>query len=182
MMCLSCTSPGYSVTADADSCECSAGYYNENAACKPCGKGSYSVGGRSSKCTDCPGGLVTEGMASGSVDACAAPPGHFCKDQHAVQCSVGTYQDGITKSASCKACPVGLTTKDKGSASAAACSITLAGYRALYDSKKHVIGAEPCPAGTFSPAGAAVCRPAHTDYLLADVELLPEEDSGAATA
>jgi hypothetical protein len=58
-----------------------------------------------------------------------------------------------------QACATGLTTVSTGAASATACSVTLAGYQATYDSEKRVTGAEPCPVGTFSPAGGGVCYP-----------------------
>ncbi|WIA41051.1 hypothetical protein OEZ86_004687 [Tetradesmus obliquus] len=125
----------------------------------PCPVATYNTGSNQRNCTECPGSLVTELEGSKSVADCSAPAGHFYRGQQAMPCSVGTYKEGINKKTSCKACPVGTTTPSTGATTAAACSVVLAGYQAIFDTERRVIGAAPCLVGTFSAEGSGVCMP-----------------------
>lgn len=58
-----------------------------------------------------------------------------------------------------QSCPVGTTTNSTAAKSAQDCSIGLPGYQPLHDDITGLmIGAEPCPVGTYSPYGSQ-CLP-----------------------
>lgn len=82
---------------------------------------------------------------------------HLALLQHETLWSLLSH--GAHLSCNLQACPVGTTTPSTGATTAAACSVVLAGYQAIFDTERRVIGAAPCLVGTFSAEGSGVCMP-----------------------
>lgn len=54
-----------------------------------------------------------------------------------------------------QACSVGTTTTSIAATSFADCDIAMRGHRPIHDTEGHVVGAEPCPIGTYSSKGTS---------------------------
>ncbi|KAL5246618.1 hypothetical protein ACHWQZ_G018733 [Mnemiopsis leidyi] len=92
---------------------CSAAHYlDQQQGCRQCSQGTYSSGGTTSSCSNCPTGKTVAAGSGTSQSDCTwipCPAAHYLDQvQGCRQCSEGTYSSGGTTS-SCYNCPTGKT-------------------------------------------------------------------------
>ncbi|WIA10380.1 hypothetical protein OEZ85_010572 [Tetradesmus obliquus] len=144
-------------------CVNAGGYFLTNEATGPkgyaCSGNTYAIAkSKQAACTPCPSGMVVNEAGRSSPSACKVPAGYFMKSPGQIApCDQGSYQDKYltvdqASVGSCKACPEGVTTKDKGSTLKADCKKLKPGYVAdTIVTDEGITEAVLCPQGWYCP-------------------------------
>ncbi|KAL5246540.1 hypothetical protein ACHWQZ_G018681 [Mnemiopsis leidyi] len=145
-------------------------YLDQVEGCIQCGEGTYSSGGTTSSCSNCPTGKTVEAGSGTSESDCTwipCPAAHYLDQVEGCrQCSEGTYSSGGTTSSCyncsagsyrdstvtiCTKCAENSVTEQSGAASCTSCSAGTV-------SNEERTQCEPCLAGTHRPANETSCE------------------------
>ncbi|KAL5246830.1 hypothetical protein ACHWQZ_G018880 [Mnemiopsis leidyi] len=128
-------------------------YFDQGQGCRQCSEGTYSSGGTTSSCSNCPTGKTVAAGSGTSQSDCTWVPclaAHYLDQiQGCRQCSEGTYSSGGTSS-SCSNCPTGKTVAAGSGTSESDCTwIPCTGGHFLNTQT----GCQDCPEHHFSLGG-----------------------------
>ncbi|XP_021344281.1 uncharacterized protein LOC110444201 isoform X1 [Mizuhopecten yessoensis] len=171
---IQCKEPGQILTPANLCVNCAVGTYKNDNTCVLCAIGEFSDSERQTSCQRCPPGTTTQTRGSTHRTHCftLCSTGEFYDKgiDGCGTCSLGYYQDEVGQF-SCKSCPNGQMTTDRGADSASLCTdacdvgeeLTVSGtcvlcQKGTYRDSVDLLACVPCPYGYTTLRSGAVSR------------------------